>query len=95
VHRGVIFCSNQDVVNLDLDLSSGDQVRELHIHHALEYCRRISQPKWHDHWFKESHICLEGCFVLVAFPDLDVVVPRSDVQFGEQPSILDLVNLLL
>jgi hypothetical protein len=95
VYRGVIFCSDQDVVNVDLDLPSCDQVSELHIHHTLEYCRRISQPKWHDHWFKESHICLEGRFMFIAFPDSDVVVPRSDVQFSEQPSVLDFVNFFL
>jgi hypothetical protein len=95
VYCGVIFRRNQDVVNVDLDLLSYDQIGELHIHHTLEYCRRISQSKWHDHWFEESHICFEGRFMFVAFPDSDIVIPRSDVQFSEQPSVLDFVDFLL
>jgi hypothetical protein len=33
--------------------------------------------------------------MFIAFPDPDVVVPRSDVQFSEQPSVLDFVDFLL
>src|SRR5258708_35418595 len=59
-----------------------DDRMENMIHHSLEGCRGICQPKEHYHWFKDSVTCLECCFELVPIANSYVVVSLLDVECG-------------
>ena len=58
----------------------------------LEHCRRVGESKEYYSGFKESFVCDEGSFPLVAIFDVDIVVPPADVKLGEQFSIFELVD---
>ena len=83
---GVIRSSNQNIVHVDKD-----HVRVLQfegsedaIHYALEGCWGIALTKQHNHGLKESQRHFKRSLPLVPIPDVDVVVPPSDVKLSEE-----------
>ena len=65
------------------------------VHHSLEGGRRIAQPKEHDSGFKQSPICPKGYLPLISLPHLYIVISPLNIQLGDVPRILDLVDMFL
>ena len=65
-----------------------DHVNEDVVHHVLERCRGVGQPKEHYEWFVQSPVGDERGFILVPFSDPDVIEPPSDVEFAEEFRVL-------
>jgi hypothetical protein len=53
------------------------------IHEALEGSGTVAHAKKHDSRLKESTACFKGGFPLVFFPDLNIVVSLTNVEFAE------------
>ncbi len=82
----VVAGGNQDVIHIDEEFSG---VAHLHflehvVHGSLEGGQGVGESKEHNAWFKESFWGFEGCFPLVPFLDLDIVIPPPYVKLGEE-----------
>ena len=86
---------DEDVVEVDNDVSCMYQLIKNMIHKSLECSRGVGKPKEHDHWFEESLISPESCLPLITFLDPDVIITPSDIKFGEEALVLGLVNEFL
>ena len=74
---------DEDVVQVDCNLSFDNEVLEDVVHERRECTGRVGQAKEHNCGFKETTIGGEGCLPLVTSLDTDVVVSPSDVQGSE------------
>ena len=83
---------DKEVVHVDDELSFSDHVPERVVHEPLERGRGVAKAKEHDSRFEESFVCDESGLPLVAVLDTDIVVPPSNVKFGEVASIFQLVH---
>src|SRR5713101_7398050 len=63
---------NQDVVHVNEDFSSVDEVFEYLVHHGLEGGQGIRKAKEHDPRFKHALIGFESGLPFIAFFDVDV-----------------------
>src|SRR6266581_6465497 len=90
------YCSGkyQDVVEIDDDVTCGDEVRELSVHKGLESGWRIAQPKGHDRGFEQPKRGLESGLPFIAFPYTDVIVSPSYIQLGKEPRTQQLIHEL-
>ncbi len=79
----LILREDQDVIEVNSDLSLGDQVTEDVIHHPLERGRRIGKPEEHDGGLVQAPVCAEGGFLLVTLSDSDIVVSPTNVELCE------------
>jgi len=61
----------------------------------LECGGRVGESKEHNQGFEEALTGLEGSFPFVAFLDLDIVIPLTDVELGKPPFANELVNEFL
>ena len=52
----------------------------------------VGHSEEHDSRFIESLVGNEGCFPLVAFLDMNIVVPPLYVKLGENLCILEFIN---
>ncbi len=86
------FREHKDVVHVNTDNSLPYQVREDVVHHRLERRRTVCESEEHHKRFKQSPVCLERGFPLVALLDPDIVVSPPDVQFSEVPGTLESLN---
>jgi len=57
---------------------------------VLEGGGGVGQPEEHYLWFEQPFWCFESSLPLVSFFDLDIVVPPSYVEFGEEGLSLEL-----
>ena len=62
------------------------------IHKGLKCWWGIAEAKEHDCGFKEAKGSNECCFPLVKFPDVNVVIPPSDVELHEKGGVFHIVN---
>ena len=85
----------EDVVQVDRDVSLVDQVPQDVVHRGLEGGGRVGEPKEHDRRLKEAPVGSEGSLPLVPLAYPDVVVAPADVELGEDPEPLQLVDQLL
>ena len=76
---------DQYVVHIHTNCAIPDQLRKDVIHHCLEGCRAVFQAEEHHQGFKQSPVHAEGSLPFVPIPHSDVVIPPSDVKFGEVP----------
>ena len=74
---------DDDVVDVDGDLSGVDEVSKDVVHYRLKRRGRVCQSKEHDCWFEQSSVCSECCFPLVSLFDPYVVVSPSYVELRE------------
>ena len=74
---------DDDVVDIDGDLSGVDEVSEDVVHYRLERRRRVCQSEEHDCWFKQSSVRSECRFPFVSLFDSYVVVSPSYVELRE------------
>ena len=83
---------NQDVIHIDEYLTSADEVLEDFVHHCLERRRRVGEAKEHDKRFKHSSISFECCLPFVAWFDSYIIVSPTDIELGEDASVLEFIN---
>ncbi len=88
---------DSDVIHIDTDCHSKglvfeDDVPVYIVHHGLECCWQIGEPKIHDGGFKKSVSGFERCFLLVPFADSDIVVAPSDIKFRIYVCIAKVAN---
>ena len=74
---------DDDVIDIDGDLSGVDKVSEDVVHYRLERRGRVCQSKEHDCRFEKSSVRSECRFPFVSLFDSYVVVSPSYVQFRE------------
>ena len=74
---------DDDVINIDGDLSRVDEVSEDVVHYQLERRWRICQSKEHDCWLEQSSVHSEGHFPFVSLFDSYVVVSPLYVKLRE------------
>ena len=72
------------VIHVDLQPFLSEYVSEDMVHECLECGRCITESKEHDSGFEESRGSDEGSFPLVFLSNANVVVPPTNVEFGEQ-----------
>jgi hypothetical protein len=53
------------------------------IHHSLEGGWTIDETKAHHKWLKEASVCTDGCLLLIALSDVDIIVSLVHVKLGE------------
>ena len=58
------------------------------VHHVLEGGRGVAKTKVHDHWFVQTILGLECCFVLVSIFDVYFVEASFNVEFGKDKRVL-------
>ena len=58
------------------------------VHHVLEGGRGVAKAKVHDHWFVQTILGLERCFMLVSLFNAYFVKASFDVKLGEDECIL-------
>ena len=74
---------DDDVVNVDRDLSGVNEVSEDVVHYRLECRRQVCQSKEHDCWLEQSSVRSECCFPFVSLFDSYVVVSPSYIELHE------------
>ena len=75
---------NTKVIHVDLQPFLSEHVGEDMVHERLECGGCITESKEHDSGFEEPHGSYEGSFPLVFLSNADVIVPPTNVEFGEQ-----------
>ena len=81
-----------EIVHIDLKPSFSNHISKDVVHKHLECGWGIAEPEEHDCGFKESERSDEHSLPLVHFPNSDVVVPPTDVKFGEQGGIFHVID---
>ena len=62
------------------------------VHHVLECGWGVAETEIHDHWFIETILRLERCFVLVSIFDAYFVEAPFNVELGEDERVLYFCN---
>ena len=83
---------DKEVVHVYDEPSFSDHVSERVIHESLERSGGVTETEEHDGGFEESFVGDESRLPLVAILDAYIVVPPSDVEFGEVASVFQLVH---
>jgi hypothetical protein len=94
VEVNVVMCCNEHVIHVDHQPSQKDFFGKDCIHHHLESCWGVGQPKKHYRWFEKALVHHEGHFPFISCFDTDVVVPPSNIELGEQGVVSYLVDEL-
>ncbi len=88
------FREDQDVVEIDSDLSFSNKIAEDVIHHPLECGGQIGKSEEHDCGFEQSSIRMEGGLFFVTLSDSDIVVSPMNVELCEILGTTKLVDEL-
>ena len=83
---------NEEIIHINDKSSFCDHVAKGVIHEVLESGRGISETEEHHSWFEESFMGDKGGFPLMPVFDLDIIVPPSDIEFGEDFCPLEFIN---
>ena len=83
---------NAKIIHIDFKPSFSDHVREDMIHKGLECRRCIAKTKEHHCGFIKTKGSDEGCFPLIQFLDLNVVVSPLNVEFSEINGVFHIIN---
>ena len=87
-----VFSEHQNIIHVDDQPSFSDHVSESGVHECLEGRQRVASPEEHDQGFIEAVGGGERCFPLVSLPNVNVVVPPSDVHLREVLSSFQFIN---
>src|SRR5258708_3532108 len=80
----VSFCMNGQVVHVNGKPSLGYLFAKDGIHHHLESCWRVGEPKEHNRRFEESFRSEERRFWFISGFDVYIVVSPSNIEFREE-----------
>ena len=76
---------DQYVIHVHTNCAIPDQLHKDVIHHCLEGCRAVCQAKEHHQGFEQPPVRVKGGLPFVPVLHSDIVIPPSDVEFGEVP----------
>src|SRR6266403_1656914 len=82
---------DKNIIHIDNDVTFSQVIMKEVVHHHLKCCRRVSETKEHNLWFKKSSICLKCGFPLVAFLDSYIIVAPLYVELCEELLVRKLV----
>ena len=83
---------NEEVIHVNDKPFFCNHVAKRVVHEALEGGGGISETKEHHGWFEESLIGDKGGFPLMPVLDSDIIIPPSNVEFGEDFHPLEFIN---
>src|ERR1700753_1253033 len=86
--RTDVRVGNEDVIQVDHDISGKNEVLENVVHHGLEGRRGIGEPEVHHQWLEKPPVGPERRFPFVALPDPDIVKPPPDIELRKEPGSL-------
>jgi hypothetical protein len=89
---GGVRMRDEDVVEVDHDISRQNEVLEDVVHHCLEGGQGVGKAEVHHQWLKEPLVSMESGLPFVTFLDPDIVETPPDVEFREEPGSLQMVN---
>ena len=92
VEGEVVLGMNTHIVHIDLKPFLGNHVCANVVHKCLEGGGHIGEAEEHDCWFVKPKGGDEGCFPLVLFSQLDVVISPLYIELGEEGGVLHVVN---
>jgi hypothetical protein len=65
------------------------------VHEGLKCCRRVAEPEHHHQELIEVVVGAECGLVYIFWPHAHLVVPRPEVQLGEEPRAVEFVEKLI
>ena len=74
-----VLCEDEDVVQVNNNLSLIDELPEDLVHRPWEGGRRVAEAEEHDGGLKQAPVGSEGGLPLIPFLDPDVVVAPSNI----------------
>src|SRR5262249_15179633 len=90
-----IGVSDEDVVEINHDISGQDQVLENVVHHGLERRGGVGQAEVHYQGFEQTPVGPERGMPLVALADPDVVETPPDVELREEARSLETIDQIV
>ena len=81
-----IHGGDQDVIHVYLTFSFDNGGSKDSVHHRLEHCGRVGEPKEHDSWLEKPFTCDEGSLVFIAFLNTNVVESPTNIHFQKYMS---------
>ena len=90
-----VFCEDEDVIQVNDNLSFIDELPENFIHHPLEGGRRVAETKEHDSGLKQAPVGPEGGFPLISLLDTNMVVSISHIDLREDVGIAETVKKII
>ncbi|KIK76365.1 hypothetical protein PAXRUDRAFT_170171, partial [Paxillus rubicundulus Ve08.2h10] len=83
---------DENVIQIDNNLASENEIIEDIIHEFLESCRGVGKPEEHYNGFKETVIHTKHCLPLIPILYLHVIVTPMYIEFHEIFSPFELVD---
>ena len=83
---------NAKIIHIDLEPPFCDHVSKYMVHECLEGGWRITKAKEHNCGFEKAKGGDEGCLPLVRLADTNVVIPPSNVKFGEEGGVFHVID---
>ena len=80
------------IIHIDFKPTFCDHIGEDVVHKCLECRWGIAKPEEHYYGFKESKGSNKCSLPLIHLPNLDVVVPPTDIKLGEQGGIFHVID---
>ena len=87
----VIGGMDQHIVHVDDKPSFVNEVMEGVVHIGLEGGWGVAESKEHNCGFIERKRGGEGCFLMVFWSDEDIIISPTDIEFGEDFAVLQLI----
>ena len=78
-----IVSKDQDIVHVNHNNASVDQVLKYMVHKVLKCSRRVRKSKKHNSRFVKSLVCAECSLPFVTFLDANIVVTPTNIHLGE------------
>lgn len=85
---------NEDIIKENDDKFSKVRAEKI-IHGCLKSGGCVSEAKWHDHKLIMAGMSSKRCFMNVGWMDSYLVVPRAQICFGEDCSLMKFIDQLI
>src|ERR1700733_712876 len=82
-----IWSVDEDVIHIDRYISFSYEICEYRVHEGLKGSRTVGHSEVHDFGFVETSISHYGSLPFVSFLDSNVMIPPSDIELSEIPSL--------
>ena len=85
---------NPQVIHVNLEPLLYDHVSEDVVHECLKRRWSIAEAKEYDSGFKKAKGGGKGCFPLILFSDVNIIVSPSNIEFSKEGGILHVIDKL-
>ena len=79
----LIWCEDENIIHINDDDAFINHVEKDVIHHGLKSGWGVTHPKKHYGGFEKPPVCFKRCLPLIAISNSYIVIPPSNVEFGE------------